>query len=92
MANTKSAKKQILNTERNRLRNVKYKSALKTAIKKARLAIAGGDPASAQEQLNAAVGSLYKSVTKGIIKKQNASRRVGRLMLAFNKQFAQPTA
>lgn len=92
MANTKSAKKQILVSKRNQERNVQYKSALKTAIKKARLAISGGDASAAQAQVNEAVGTLYKSVTKGIIKKQNASRRVGRLMRAFNKQFAAPSA
>ncbi len=88
MANTKSAKKQILINERNRQRNVRYKTQLKNALKKARLAIAGGgDAAAAQEAVNGAVRQLYISVGKGILKKQNASRRVGRIMVAYNKSF-----
>ena len=88
MPNTKTAKKQLINTQRNRARNLHNLSTLKTAVKKARLAIAGaGDAAAAREALNLAVETLYKSATKGIIKKENASRRVSRLMLAFNKQY-----
>ena len=34
MANIKSAKKRILTAERNRLRNVAFKSSIKTAVKK----------------------------------------------------------
>jgi small subunit ribosomal protein S20 len=88
MANTKSAKKQILITKRNNERNVANRTRLKNALKGARTALAGSDPAGAQEALNRAVAALYKSVNKGIIKKQNASRRVGRLMRAYNKAHA----
>ncbi|MCC7477654.1 30S ribosomal protein S20 [bacterium] len=88
MANTKSAKKQILINERNRQRNVRYRTQLKHALKKARLAIAGGaDAAAAEAAVSGAVRQLYVSVSKGILKKQNASRRVGRIMLAYNKAF-----
>jgi small subunit ribosomal protein S20 len=87
MANTKSAKKQILITERNQERNVRYRTQLKNALKRARTAIAGDDSAAAQENVNKAVRQLYRSVTKGILKKQNASRRVSRIMLAYNRKF-----
>jgi small subunit ribosomal protein S20 len=88
MANTKTAKKQILISKRNHERNVAIKSRLKSTLKQARLAIAGGgDAAAATEALNKAVKTLYKSATKGIIKKQNASRRVSRLMLSFQRAF-----
>jgi small subunit ribosomal protein S20 len=92
VANTKSAKKQILINARNRERNVRYRTMLKSALKSARSAIAeGGDAAAAQEKVNAAVKTLYKSVTRGILVKHNAKRRVGRLMKAYHRQFVAPT-
>jgi len=88
MANTKTAKKQILVTKRNHERNLAIKSRLKSTLKRARLAIAAAaDATAATDALNLAVKTLYKSATKGIIKKQNASRRVGRLMLSYNRAF-----
>jgi small subunit ribosomal protein S20 len=90
MANTKTAKKQIQISKRNHERNLAVKSKLKTMMKRARVAItAADDQAAAAEAVNNAVKTLYKSATKGIIKKQNASRRVSRLMLSFNKAFAE---
>jgi small subunit ribosomal protein S20 len=88
VANTKSAKKQILITARNHERNVRYRTMLKNALKRARAAIAaGGDKDEAQAALNHAVKTLYKSVTRGILVKQNAQRRVGRIMKAYHKTF-----
>ncbi len=93
MANTKTAKKQLLITRRNHLRNVHYKTMLKTAIKRARTVISSAsDSAAAQDALNFAVKSLYKTASKGIIKKQTASRRVSRIMRLYNKHFPQPVA
>jgi ribosomal protein S20 len=92
VANTKSAKKQILINARNRERNVRYRTMLKNALKGARSAIAeGGDAAVAQEKVNFAVKTLYKSVTRGILVKHNAKRRVGRLMKAYHQTFVAPT-
>jgi small subunit ribosomal protein S20 len=88
MANTKTAKKMILITRRNHLRNVHYRTMLKSALKKARSVIAqGSDAGAAQLALNTAVKSLYTTASKGVIKKQTASRRVGRIMRLYNKHF-----
>lgn len=87
MANTKTAKKQILITKRNYERNLHFKTMLKTSVKKARAAMDADDKTVAKEALDAAVKRIYKSVTKRLIKKQTASRKVSRLMLAFNRQF-----
>lgn len=89
MANTKTAKKQLLITARNHERNVHYRTMLKGALKKARLAIASDNAQAAQDALNAAVATLYRSATKGVIKRQNASRRVGRIMRAYHQRFEQ---
>jgi small subunit ribosomal protein S20 len=88
MPNTKTAKKQLLVTKRNYERNRHFKSALKTAVKKARAAIeAASSPEAAQQAMNEAVKTLYRSATKRIIKKQNAYRHVSRLMRSYNHAF-----
>jgi small subunit ribosomal protein S20 len=87
--NTKTAKKQLLVNERNRERNQHYKSVMKTTMKKARNLIESGeDRAEAQTAINKAVRVLHRTASRGIIKRQNASRRISRLMTAFNRQFA----
>jgi small subunit ribosomal protein S20 len=92
LANTKTAKKQLLITARNHARNQHYSTMLKTALKKAHLAIGSADAQAAQQAVNTAVATLQRSATKGVIKRQNASRRVGRIMRAYNKRFNAPQA
>lgn len=88
MANIKSAKKRILITERDRERNVAFKSSIKTAVKKALVLAQEKD----QEALNAAISNVYKlcdkAVSKGILHKNTASRRKSRLTIAINKLLA----
>ena len=85
MANIKSAKKRILVAEKNRLRNVAFKSSIKTAVKKAMSLAAGDDKAA----LNAAISQVYKlcdkAVSIGILHKNTAARKKSRLTLAINK-------
>ena len=93
MANTKTAKKQLLVTKRNHERNQHYMSIMKTAIKKARAAIEGGeDKQAAKAAVDNAVKTLHRTATRGIIKRKNASRRISRMMLAYNKQFSESAA
>ena len=85
MANIKSAKKRVLTAEKNRIRNVAFKTSIKTALKKA-LALAEGDD---KEALNAAISKAYqlcdKAVSKGILHKNTAARKKSRLTKAVNK-------
>ncbi len=85
MANIKSAKKRVLTAEKNRLRNVAWKSSIKTATKKA-LELANGDD---KEALNSALSKVYqlcdKAVVKGILHKNTAARKKSRLTLAIKK-------
>ncbi len=85
MANIKSAKKRILVAEKNRIRNVAFKSSIKTAIKKA-LELAAGEDKTA---LNSALSNVYKlcdkAVSKGILHKNTAARKKSRVTLAVNK-------
>ena len=85
MANIKSAKKRVLIAEANRQRNVAFKSAIKTAMKKV-LELAAGDD---KDALSAALSKAYqlcdKAVSKGILHKNTAARKKSRLTLAVKK-------
>jgi small subunit ribosomal protein S20 len=85
MANIKSAKKRILTSEKRAARNQAVKSGVKTAVKKVRVAIEQGDKALAQKELLNATSAIDKAESKGIIKKNTASRKVSRLAQAVNK-------
>ncbi len=84
MANSKSARKRILVSERRRLRNRPYRSAARTYVKKAEVAIAGGDKAEAEEAVLTATSTLDRVCAKGVIHPNNAARRKSRLMKKFN--------
>lgn len=84
MANSKSAEKRIRVAERRRLRNRPFRSAARTYVKKAELAIASGDKAAAQAAVHEAMSTLDRVQSKGVIHKNNAARRKSRLMKKFN--------
>ncbi len=84
MANSKSATKRIRTSERKRLRNRPFRSAARTFVKKAELAIASGDHAEAQTAVAVAISTLDRVQAKGIIHPNNAARRKSRLMAKFN--------
>ena len=85
MANIKSAKKRVLTAERNRVRNVAFKTSIKTAVKKV-LELAKADD---KDALNSAISNVYKlcdkAVVKGILHKNTAARKKSRLTIAVNK-------
>ena len=83
MPNIKSAKKRGLVAERNHTRNVAAKSAVKTSVKKAKLAIANKAD-NADDAVKAASVSVDKAVTKGLMHKNTAARRKSRLAKALN--------
>lgn len=85
MANTKSAAKRARQNEKARIRNRRHISGSRTAVKKARAAIASGDTQAAQEAVRFACSRLDRAATKGVIHHKNASRRKSRLMAALNR-------
>ena len=87
MANTKSAIKNIRKSERRRLHNQVFRGRARTAVKKARLLIEQGKQEEAQSAVRVAYKALDKAAQKGIIHKNNASRRKARLMNHFNRVF-----
>jgi small subunit ribosomal protein S20 len=76
----KSSQKRERQNEKRRMRNRSYKSKARTLVRKALLAIEEQNLDSAREATNAAVKALDKAAAKGVIHKNNASRRKGRLM------------
>ena len=75
MANIKSQLKRIGTNKKAHDRNKAVKSELKTAIRQARAAVAGGDAAKAATALSLANKKLDKAVSKGVIHKNQAANR-----------------
>lgn len=79
MANIRSAKKRIRQTARRTVVNRNRLSRLRTFIKKVESAIASGDKASATEAFRAAQPEIHRGVTKGVLAKNAAARKLSRL-------------
>ena len=84
MANIKSAKKRVLISEANYQRNKSYRSALKTALKKADAAIEAKS-ADAAETVKVAVKKLDQAQAKGIMHKNAVARKKSQLANRLNK-------
>lgn len=78
MANNASAEKANRQSQKRRMRNRAALSTLRTAVKKARAAIDGKaeDAASLRKE---AISIIDSAVTKGVLKRNTASRYVSRL-------------
>jgi small subunit ribosomal protein S20 len=83
VANIKSSKKNIEINERNRKRNLKYKTLVKTVIKKSLAAVASGAE-NRIDVVKSALRTLDKTVTKGVLHKKAAARRKSRIARALN--------
>lgn len=79
MPNIKSAKKRVIVNQTKAQRNKSTNSALKTAIKKANIAIET-DAADKDELVKAAVKKIDQAQAKGILHKNNAARKKSALM------------
>ncbi|MER3474552.1 MAG: 30S ribosomal protein S20 [Armatimonadota bacterium] len=89
MANLKSSLKDIRRNQKRRLRNKSAKSAMKTFIKRAKLAAASGDLDAIKRALAQACSAIDKTAERGIIHKNQAARRKSRLMRFVNQILAQ---
>ncbi len=92
MANKKSSKKDLRRTAKRTVRNKTTKTALKTYVKKAKVAAAGEDQQSATAALSLAQKMLDKAAQRGIIHKNQAARRMSRVAKAANKAAAAESA
>lgn len=80
MANTRSAKKRIRQTERRRVRNRPLLTKVRTYLKRAHAADSKADPQGARSAVLAAIRELDRAVAKGVLHKNNAARHKSRLM------------
>ncbi len=85
MANTASAKKAVRKIARRTEVNKARRSRMRTYIRKVEEAIAGGDKEAAAAALKAAQPEIMRSVTKGVLKKNTAARKVSRLSAGVKK-------
>ena len=84
MAHSKSSKKRVFIGERNAARNKSIKSRVKTFVKKVLSAVEAKNVDEAKAALQVAYKELDKAVTKGVLKKNTASRKKSRLTLKVN--------
>lgn len=84
MPNIKSAKKRVIVNNNHAKRNKSMNSALKTAIKKANVAIESGS-AEKEVLVTAAVKKIDQASAKGLLHKNNAARKKSALVTKLNK-------
>lgn len=79
MAQHKSAEKRARQTKKRTAVNRARRSKVRTAVKKLETAIATGDKAAAAALLKETQPALDKGVSKGVVAKRTASRKLSRL-------------
>lgn len=84
MANSESAKKRIRQNEKNRQRNVRIRSRMRTFIRGFVKAVEENDLAGAEARFKTVESLLDRAASKGVIPKKRASRKASRLAQKLN--------
>lgn len=95
MANIKSQKKRILVAEKRRKANASFKSKMRTAIKKVRLAVEAKDLPTSKECLKTAYSLIDKAVKGNIQHKNwaaNHKSQLSAMVNALEKELSAPKA
>ncbi len=79
MANTPSAKKRVRQLARRTEVNKARRSRIKTFIKKVEDRVMQGDLKGAKEAMKLAQPEIHRGVSKGVVHKNTASRKISRL-------------
>ena len=79
MANTAQSQKRARQTERRTQVNKARRSRIRTFLRKVEEAILSGNAEAAQAALKAAQPELMRGVTRGVLHKNTASRKMSRL-------------
>lgn len=85
MANHPSALKRHRQSEKRRLRNRTVKTRLRHLVREVREALGARDAGAAGTHLAATARALDKAVTKGVLHKNSAARRISRLAHAVQQ-------
>ena len=83
MANTKSARKRAHQAQVRRVHNMSLRTAVRTAIKNVKKAVAGGDRAAAEGVLRQSQRVIDRIVAKGVMHRNAGGRHKSRLAHAF---------
>lgn len=79
MANHKSSEKRIRTTAKVTAVNTARRSRIRTFIRKVELAVGAGDSAAAEAAFKAACPEIQRGVSKGVLTKNTAARKISRL-------------
>jgi small subunit ribosomal protein S20 len=88
LAHHKSAKKRIITSEKRNLYNRSIKSRVKTFSHHFEDAVNSENREESQKTFATAVSEIQKAVSKGVLHKNTAARKVSRLARQFNRTFA----
>ena len=80
MANIRSQIKRNKQNEKRRLRNRTYRGTARIAVREARSAMTSENAEESRAAVLKAISALDKAAERGVLHKNNASRRKGRLM------------
>jgi small subunit ribosomal protein S20 len=80
MANHKSAVKSHKQSLKHKARNIGITSRIKTFIKKVESFISAGNVEEAQSSMRLAESEIMTGVTRGVFKRNTASRKVSRMV------------
>jgi small subunit ribosomal protein S20 len=78
MANIASQKKRIARTERERLENLRFRSAVKTHFKRLEAAVQSGDANTVTSEHMALISRIDKAVQKGALHRNTGARKKSR--------------
>ncbi|MBO6838729.1 MAG: 30S ribosomal protein S20 [Alphaproteobacteria bacterium] len=79
MANHASALKRIRQTKKRTDRNMARRNRVRTFVRRVEEAIASGDKEAAEAAFKVAMPELHRSASKGVMRKDTASRKISRL-------------
>ena len=85
MATHLSALKRHRQSEKRRVRNQALKTRLRHLVRDVRTALAQRDTQAATERLARAARALDRAVTKGVLHRNSASRKIARLSRAVSQ-------
>jgi small subunit ribosomal protein S20 len=83
MANIKSARKRARQAQIRRVHNMSLRTAVRTAIKNVKKAVAGGDKAAASKVLRDSQRVIDRVVAKGVMHRNAGDRHKSRLAHAL---------
>jgi len=84
MAHTISAKKRIRQTERRTERNKARRSRIRTYVRKVEEALQAGNKGDAEAAFKEMMPEMHRGVSKGLMHKNTAARKLSRLSSRIN--------